>query len=93
VSNGKKSLRAFRKRLKEAGMVRLEVTVRRKDVPLLRRVVSALADPMKEAEARAVLRDRFAAHQAKGLKALLAAAPLEGIDLERIRDTGRAVDL
>ena len=47
----------------------------------------------READTRALLRRRFAAPRAKGLKALLAAAPLEGIDLERARDTGRPLDL
>jgi len=39
------------------------------------------------------LRERFGAIQAKGLKELLAAAPLEGIDLTRERDLGRDVAL
>ena len=59
----------------------------------MRRVASALIDPEREAEARALLRQRFAEPRAKGLKAVLAAAPLEGIDLERARDTGRTVEL
>jgi len=47
----------------------------------------------RESEARALLRERFGAGKAKGLKALLASAPLEGIELERDRDFGRDVDL
>jgi hypothetical protein len=39
------------------------------------------------------LRERFGAFPARGLKALLAAAPLEGIDLTRERDVGRDVAL
>jgi hypothetical protein len=42
---------------------------------------------------RALLRKRFAAKQPNGLKALLAAAPLDGIDLTREQDFGRDVDL
>jgi hypothetical protein len=39
------------------------------------------------------LRERFGAGKAKGLQALLAATPLEGIDLRRERDLGRDVEL
>jgi hypothetical protein len=81
-----------RARLERQGIVRLEVQVRKQGVPLLRGVVSALADPAREAETRALLRARFAPPPV-GRKALLAAAPLEGIDLERQEDLGRAVAL
>lgn len=89
----KKTIAAYRRRLKRRGMVRLEVHVRRDDAPLVRGVVKALADPEREGEARALLRERFAPAKAKGLKALLASAPLEGIDLGRDRDYGRNVKL
>lgn len=92
-SSQKKALSVHRRRLKRRGIARLEVRVRKDDVALVRGVVAALSDPEREAETRALLRERFAAHEAKGLKALLAAAPLEGIDLERPRDTGRTVEL
>ena len=89
----KKALTTYRRRLKREGIVRLEVKVRKQDAALVRSVVTALADPDHEAETRALLRERFTAAKPQGLKALLAAAPLEGIDLERSRDTGRPVDL
>lgn len=89
----KKTIAAYRRRLKRRGVVRLEVHVRRDDAPLVRGVVKALADPEREGEARALLRERFAQGKAKGLKALLASAPLEGIDLGRDRDYGRDVKL
>lgn len=89
----KKALARHRRRLKRQGIVRLEVQVRRDDAPLVRDIVRALADPGREREARALLRERFGAGKATGLKALLAAAPLEGIDLGRARDLGRDVDL
>ena len=79
--------------MKRRGLVRVEVQVRKEDAPLVRRVAQALGDPARAADARALLRGRFAEPRARGLKALLAAAPLEGIDLERDRDTGRPVDL
>jgi hypothetical protein len=79
--------------MKRRGIVRVEVQVRKKDAALVRRVAQALTDPGREEEIRRVLRRRVGDSRAKGLKALLAAAPLEGIDLERSRETGRAIDL
>ena len=72
--------------MKRRGIVRVEVRVRKEDAPLVRRVAQALNDPDGAAETRAVLRQHFRGGSARGLKALLAAAPLEGIDLERARD-------
>jgi hypothetical protein len=88
-----KRLSAHRRRLKRRGVVRVEVQVRKQDAALVRGVADALSDPAREAEARALLRERFGAGKASGLKALLAAAPLEGIDLTRKRDLGRDVVL
>lgn len=88
-----KSVSSFRKRLKQQGMARLEVKVRKDDAALVRNVVRALTSPEQEQRARTLLREHFGDGQTKGLKALLAAAPLEGIDLSRERDLGRDVDL
>ena len=87
------ALIAHRRRRKRQGIVRLEVHVRKSDAVLIRGLVEALADPARGAEARAAMREHFAPAAAKGLKALLAAAPLDGIDLRRARDRGRDVDL
>ena len=92
-STQRKALSTYRRRLKRRGMVRLEVHVRKDDAALVRGVVKALADPEQEVEARALLRERFGAGKANGLKALLASAPLEGIDLSRDPDFGRDVRL
>jgi hypothetical protein len=92
-STRKKSLAAYRRRQKRRGVVRLEVHVRRDDAVLIREVAQALSDPARATEARSLLRERFGTVPAKGLKALLAAAPLEGIDLTRERDVGRNVEL
>jgi hypothetical protein len=90
----KKSLVAeHRRRMKRRGFVRVELQVRKEDAPLVRRVARALDDPARADEARALLRGRFAETPARGLKALLASAPLEGIEIERDRDTGRPVGL
>jgi hypothetical protein len=69
------------------------VHVRKEDAPLVRGVVKALTDPSREFQTRALLRERFGASKASGLKALLASAPLEGIDLSRNRDFGRDIEL
>jgi hypothetical protein len=89
----KSVLATYRRRLKRRGIVRLEVHVRKDDAKLVRGVVKALADPRQEAQARALLRKRFGGGRATGLKALLASAPLAGIDLTRERDVGRDVEL
>ena len=67
--------------------------MRGEDAPLVRAVAAALADPERAAGARALLRGRFAPMPARSLKGLLASAPLDGVELERARDTGRAIDL
>ena len=82
-----------RRRLRRRGLQRVEVQVRGEDAPLVRAVAAALADPGRAAEARALLRGRFTPAQARSLKDLLASAPLEDVDLDRPRDTGRAVEL
>jgi hypothetical protein len=89
----KKALSTHRRRLKRRGIARLEVRVHKDDVALVRSVVQALTDPDREVETRALLRDRFGTRPKRGLKALLAAAPLDGIDLARDRDLGRDIDL
>jgi hypothetical protein len=92
-SSQRKALTSYRRRLKRRGMVRFEIHVRKGDAALVRGVVNALGDPERENEARALLRERFGSGTATGLKALLTAAPLEGIDLGRDRDFGRDYDL
>jgi hypothetical protein len=93
ASTQRRALSTYRRRLKRRGVVRLEVHVRKDDAALVRGVVKALADPEQEGEARALLRERFGVGTAKGLKALLASAPLEGIELSRDPDFGRDVRL
>ena len=89
----KKAITNYRRRLKRQGVVRLEVQVRKDDAALVREVAKALADPNQESETRALLRARFGGGQAQSLKALLASAPLEGIDLVHDRSKGRDIDL
>jgi hypothetical protein len=75
------------------GIVRVEVSVRREDASLVRGIAAALSDPLRRAEARILLGQHFAEPAKTDLKALLASAPLDGIDLDRSRDPGREVDL
>lgn len=86
------ALSAHRRRLKRRGIARLELRVRRDDVALVRGVVEALSDPAREGETRALLRERFGGGHAKSFKAMLAEAPLEGIDLTRQIDFGRDIE-
>ncbi len=79
--------------MKRQGMVRVEVQVRKEDAALVRSIAGALADPQRAAEARALLRQHFGETAANNLKALLAEAPLDGIDLDRSNDTGRDIEL
>ena len=87
------ALAEHRKRLRSRGLQRLEVQVRGEDAPLLRAVAAALADPGQAAEARALLLRRFSPGPVRSLKNLIESAPLDGIDLDRQRDMGRAVEL
>jgi hypothetical protein len=93
MSKPKSSLATHRARMAQQGFVRVEVNVRKEDASLVRHVASALSDPSRQAETRRLLQQRFAAPPQRGLKALLAAAPLDGIDLDRSSAAGRDVDL
>lgn len=86
-------VKRFRERKRREGIVRLELQVRREDVALMRRVAAALSDPGEAIRARRLLEAQFPVDGQPDLKALLAAAPLEGVDLQRDGDTGRDVVL
>jgi hypothetical protein len=89
----KSPLTSQRGRKARQGFVRVEVNVRKEDAGLVRHVAAALSDPARQAATRTLLRQRFAEPPKVSLKALLAAASLDGIELDRDRDLGRAVDL
>ncbi len=93
IGKAKSSLAKHRARMERQGFVRVEVNVRKEDASLVRRVASALSDPSRQAEARRLLQQRFVGPPKVSLKALLASAPLDGIDLDRSHDLGRDVDL
>lgn len=90
----KSSVAIHRARKKRQGFVRVEVSVRREDAGLLvHRVATALTDPTHQAEARQLLQLRLTEPPKVSLKALLASAPLDGIELDRNHDHGRNVEL
>jgi len=93
MTKAKSSLATHRARMEREGFVRVEVNVRKEDASLVRCVASALSDPSRQAEARKLLQQRFAEPPKVSLKALLASAPLDGIDLDRSLDPGRDVAL
>lgn len=84
---------AWRRRRQRQGFVRLEVQVRKEDAELVRAVASALGDAERREATRAMIREQIAPVPRRGFKALLAEAPLDGIDLERPRDVGREIDV
>lgn len=89
----KSSVALHRARKERQGFVRVEVNVRKENASLVRGVASALSDPSRQAQARKLLRQRFVDPPKISLKALLASAPLDGIDLDRGHDLGWDVDL
>jgi predicted DNA-binding protein (UPF0278 family) len=89
----KRAIASYRRRLKQKGLLRVEVQVRKEDAPLVRAVAGALIDPDRRQKFRQTLRDGLLDQKTVGLKALLADAPLDGIDLRRRRDRGRPVRL
>ena len=90
----RKAVARHRKRLRRQGLVRLEVQATREDASLIKRIASALRRDLGEgATLRARLNQAIDAEGTSGLKELLAAAPLEGVDLQRSRAPARPTDL
>jgi hypothetical protein len=93
TGKAKSPVAKHRARMERRGLVRVEIKVHKEDVSLLRCVATALSDPARRGEARLLLRQRFVEPPKVSLKALLAAAPLDGIELDRSRDLGRDIEL
>jgi hypothetical protein len=90
----KQAVQTHRKRLRNRGLVRLEIQASKSDKALIRKVANLLrGDPARAADVRARLQQIVGEEPRSGLKALLASAPLEGVDLSRDRDLGRDVEL
>jgi len=88
-----KAVRRHRQRLKRRGLKRVEVEAVESDAALIRKLARLLR---KDGESTEWIRAQLAAlvtTDGPGLKALLAAAPLEGIRIIRSVDRGRIVEL
>ena len=83
----------WRKRQAVLSFVRVQVQVRKEDASLVQEIACALCDPSRRETTRAALNKQITPSPAKSLKALLASAPLEGIDLDLQTDFGRENDL
>jgi hypothetical protein len=93
MAKAKSALATHRRRMQRKGFMRVEVNVHKDDAGLVRRVAAALSDPSRQSEARRLIQQHFGGPPNVSLKALLASAPLDGIDLERSTAPGRDVDL
>ena len=93
INAGKKAVAEHRKRLKQRGLVRIEVRASKEDAPLLREVAGALADPARATQTRRLLREHVAPYAGMGLKELLAAAPADlELDFDRRLDPDREIE-
>ena len=81
------------KRQTSLRLVRAEVQVRKEDASLVQEITGALCDPSRRETTRAALNKQITPSPANSLKALLASAPLKGIELDRPADFGREDDL
>lgn len=78
----------------ERGLVRFPIQSRESDRPLLLEMARKLLEGHEEAEKlRRGMQQLLSSGPKLSRKAVLAAAPLEGIDLTRDNDPGREVDL
>lgn len=83
-----------RTRGKPRGLMRVEVQIPAEDAELIRRAARSLRGKAETAaQLRVQLLRLLGAGKEPGLKALLAAAPLEEIDLMRSQDHERPVDV
>ena len=73
----------WRKRQTSLKFVRVQVQVRKEDASLVQEIPRALRDPSRRETTRAALSKQITPSPAKSFKALLASAPLDGIELDR----------
>ncbi len=88
----KKAIASHRRRLKQRGLVRLEVVAPETDVDLMREMAKALRDgPTRSAKVRARLREAIGPERKPDLLELLADTADVDLDeyLTRSRDLGR----
>jgi hypothetical protein len=88
----KNALAAHRRRRKREGLIRLEVSVRKDDAPLVRRIAGELNDPDRAPEFRSMLRKQLSP-AAPTFKELLERTPIDGLEFDRPRDLPREIEL
>ena len=82
-----------RERNHRQASARIERQSKKGHAGLTRDVVTGHGNSLPESEASDALDKKTVATRARGFKKLLASAPLEGIDLERSRESGRDIPL
>ncbi|MGE4220699.1 MAG: hypothetical protein AB7G39_14725 [Alphaproteobacteria bacterium] len=97
-SSQKRAIRNYRSRLGERGLARFEVLGRDADRDLIRSLAKRLSEDTPQAsELRATVGKALAGEPPKrgGILAALRGSPLVGadLDLSRVREDGRKVDL
>jgi phosphohistidine phosphatase SixA len=88
-----KAVRDHRRRLKKRGLKRVEIHAAESDAALIRQLARILRDDSARAELVRTRLNDLVSERPTGLKALLAAAPLEGIRITRARESGRTIEL
>ena len=88
-----KAIRRHRQRLKQRGLRRVEVEAADKDAALIRKLARILRKDGESAEWIRAQLALFLGSKRPDLKAVLAAAPLEGIRISRSNDRGRTIEL
>ena len=91
--SSRKAVAKHRRRLRQRGVVRVEVLVPREDRATIRAIAAALLEPARSHQVRAFVRDKLS--QTMTLKEFLTTMP-EGIDFENLRDKndfGREIEL
>ncbi len=92
-STANNAVAEHRKRLKQRGLVRIELRAPKEDARLLRDIAGALSDPARATHTRRLLREHFNPYAGMSFKELLAAAPLDlELDFDRTVDAGREIE-
>jgi len=89
----RKAVSRHRRRQKEKGMVRMEVSVPDSDRELIRQAAANLRAGGKIAErTRAAMNSIINPFAGMNLKELIEAMPLEELEIERSKETGREIE-
>ena len=90
----KKAVQRHRDRQRKKGIVRMEISVPESDRELIRQVALNLKAGGKIAdETRAAMKSIINPYAGMNFKEFLEAAPIEGLEFERSKETARDIDL